>query len=86
MNWVNMPVSPITGQIALTRILSGPNSTAIDLDKMFTAAFEPLYQVKPGRGRMPATEPTFKITPPPFLRINGTTAWAMLKMDFTLML
>ena len=38
------PVAPITGQIALTRTLSGPSSTAIDLDSRFTAPFEALYQ------------------------------------------
>ena len=62
----NKPVTPMTGQMALTRIFSGPSSTAIDLDIKLTAPLEALYQVSPGRGRMPATDPMFKITPPPF--------------------
>ena len=65
INWVSKLVSPMTGQIALTRIFSGPSSTAIDLEMMFTAPFAPLYQVRPGRGRMPAVEPTLRITPRP---------------------
>ena len=77
MNSSNMPVMPITGQIALTRIPSGPSSTAIDLDSTLTAPLDALYQLRPGRGRMPAVDPTFKITPRFCLRITGTTACAM---------
>ena len=33
-----------------------------------------LYQVRSGRGRMPAVEPMFRITPLRCLRSNGTTA------------
>ncbi len=75
----------MTGQIALTRMLSGPSSTASDLLIRFTAPFELLYQVRPGRGRMPATEPTLRITPPFCWRISGTIAWTMWKMLLTLM-
>ncbi|KAG1415596.1 hypothetical protein G6F57_023803 [Rhizopus arrhizus] len=72
-----MPVMPITGQMALTRMPSGPNSTAMDFDSTLTAPLDALYQLRPGRGRMPAVEPTFRITPRFCLRITGTTAWAM---------
>src|SRR3546814_8993604 len=44
----NIPVTTMTGQLALTRILSGPSSTAIDLDSRFTAPFAAMYQVRPG--------------------------------------
>ncbi len=50
----SMPVAPITGQMALTRMRSGASSTASDFEIRFAAAFEPLYQVRPGRGRSPA--------------------------------
>ncbi len=69
MNSSNMPVTPITGQMALTRILSGPSSTAMDLDSTLTAPLEALYQLRPGRGRMPAVEPMFRITPRCFWRM-----------------
>ena len=71
------PVAPITGQMALTRILSGPSSAAIDLVIRFTAPFEALYQVRPGRGRMPAVDPTLMIEPFPRCLISGTTACAI---------
>ena len=48
MNAEVRPVSPITGQIALTRMLSGASSTAIDLEMVTTAPLLPLYQVRPG--------------------------------------
>ncbi len=64
MNCSSRPVSPITGQMALTRMRSGPNSTASDFDNRFTAPLLALYQVRPGRGRMPAVDPMFRITPP----------------------
>ena len=59
-----MPVALITGQIAFTRMLYGPSSAAIDLDIRFTAPFDALYHVRPGRGRMPAVEPTLMMAPP----------------------
>ena len=55
MNCSSRPVAPITGQIAsLTRTLSAPSSTASDLLIRLTAPLLLLYQVRPGRGRMPA--------------------------------
>ena len=72
MKDTSRPVAPITGQTALTRMLSGPSSTASDLLIRFTAPFEMLYQVRPGRGRMPAVEPMFWITP---LRFQGKPVW-----------
>ena len=71
-----MPVSPITGQMAHTRIFFGPSSAAIDFDRMIAAPFEPLYQVRPGRGRRPAVEAVLMITPPPRFSISGTQASA----------
>ena len=70
-------VWPMTGAMQFTRIFMGANSTAMDLLSRLTAPFEPLYQVSPGRGRMPAVEPMFRITPPPCSRISGTTACVM---------
>ena len=50
----------------------------------FTAPLVELYQVSPGRGRMPAVDPTLTMAPPrPFSR--GTAADTMWKMDLTLM-
>src|SRR5690349_760349 len=63
-----------TGFTQLTRILSGPNSAAIDLESTITAALELLYTVSPGRGRIPAVEAMFTKQPPPRLR-NAGTAW-----------
>ncbi|MNT29039.1 hypothetical protein D3C72_1647640 [compost metagenome] len=57
-----------------TRMLSGPNSAAIDLLVMMTAPLEPLYQVSPGRGRSPAVDAMLMMLPPPALRSSGT-AW-----------
>ena len=74
------PVSPITGQTALTRILSGASSTAIDLVMVITAPLEPLYQVRPGRGRRPAVEAMLTILPPPCWRNTGT-AWMRAPVD-----
>ncbi len=70
-------VSPATGAMQQTRIRSGASSTAIDLDRRFTAPLVPLYQVRPGRGRMPAVDPILTMTPPPFCRKCGTTASAV---------
>ncbi len=69
-----MPVSPITGLMALTRMFFGASSTAIDLVSVITAPFEPLYQVRPGRGRMPAVEAMLMMMPPPRFSIFGTAA------------
>ncbi|MNR46289.1 hypothetical protein D3C85_1652360 [compost metagenome] len=56
---------------------SGASSTAMDLVMTLTAPLELLYQVRPGRGRMPPTEPTLMITPSFFSFIKGTTASVM---------
>src|SRR5207342_1540950 len=80
----NSGVSAITGAMAQTRIPSGASSTAIDFDSRFTAPFDALYQVSPGRGLIPAVEPILMITPDFLARISGTTAWANRKIDFTL--
>jgi hypothetical protein len=69
----------------LTRILSGASSIAMDRDNRFTAPLVELYQVSPGRGRMPAVEPMLTMAPPPAARISGTTARVMWKIDLTLM-
>ena len=49
----------------LTRMFIGASSTAIDFDTRFTKPLEPLYQVRPGRGRTPAVEPMLMTEPPP---------------------
>jgi hypothetical protein len=63
--------------MAFTRMLSEPSSTAIDFDTRFTAPFEALYQVSPGRGRMPAVDPILMMTPCRRSRMSGTTASVM---------
>ncbi len=68
------PVSPMTGASALTRMRSGASSTASERETRFTAPLVALYQVRPGRGRIPAVEPTLRITPPPWARMRGITA------------
>ncbi|MCY1233616.1 hypothetical protein D9M72_461650 [compost metagenome] len=77
MKSCSRPVAAITGAMRFTRMPSGASSTAIDFVMPRTAPFELLYQVRPGRGRMAPTEPTLRITPPPFAFITGTTARAM---------
>ena len=77
MNSAVSPVSPITGQIALTRIRSGASSTAIDLLIVITAPLEPLYQVRPGRGRSPAVDAMLTKQPPPWRRNTGTACCAL---------
>lgn len=71
MKFSSSPVSPMTGEMQLTRIRQGASSTPSDFDTRLTAPLVALYHVRPGRGRMPAVEPTFRITPPPLSRING---------------
>lgn len=51
-----IPVIPITGQIQLNRMLSGPYSTAIVFEALHTAALEALYHVRRGLGRSAAVE------------------------------
>ena len=55
------PVAPMTGQTELTRMLSGARSTAMHFVMMFTAPLVPLYQTRPGRGRIPAVLPMLMI-------------------------
>ena len=77
MNSVSRPVAPTTGLTQLTRIRSGPSSAAIERLVVTTAPLVPLYQVRPGRGRMAAVDAMFTNTPPPWLRKCGTKAWAL---------
>ncbi len=72
-NSADKPVSGLnTGLMQFTRMLSGPSSAAKDLLVVMTAPLEPLYQVRPGRGRMPAVDAMLMKTPPPFFRNSGT--------------
>src|SRR5207244_9497977 len=80
----NSSVSAITGATAHTRIPSGASSAAIDLETRFTAPWEALYQVSPGRGRIPAVEQILMITPDFCWRMRGTTACGNRKIDLTL--
>src|SRR3954462_13528555 len=74
-NSAERPVSGLkTGFTQLTRILSGPNSAGIDLDRMITAAFELLYTVSPGRGRRSAVDEMLTKAPSAPRRNTGT-AW-----------
>ena len=77
-------VSAMTGAMAHTRMPSPASSAAIDLETRFTAPFEALYQVSPGRGLIPAVEPILMMTPHFCLRISGTTACANRKIDLRL--
>lgn len=66
-----------TGQTELKRILSEAYSTAMVLVALITAAFEALYQVNPGLGRMPAVEAIEMKQPPFFFScIRGTITFA----------
>src|SRR6202042_84941 len=62
-------VSPATGARPFTRMWSGASSTAMDLVSKFTAPFDPLYQVSPGRGRKPAVESILRKTLLPWARM-----------------
>ena len=64
LNDSNRPVGVRTGQIALTRMFSGPSSAAIARESEFTAPFDAAYQLSPARGRIPATDPMLRMTPP----------------------
>src|SRR6059058_4990330 len=78
-NSAERPVSGLnTGLMQLTRMLSGPNSAASDLLVVITAPFDPLYQVRPGRGRMPAVDAMLMNEPPLFGRKAGT-AWIVAR-------
>src|SRR4051812_38987830 len=78
-NSADKPVSGLkTGLMQLTRMLSGPNSAASDLLIVITAPFDPLYQARPGRGRMPAVDAMLMKEPPLFAR-NAGTAWIVAR-------
>src|SRR5207248_8626545 len=64
MKSASMPVSPATGLITLTRMLSRASSAAIDRDVTIAAPLLPLYQVSPGRGRTPAVDAIVMNAPP----------------------
>ena len=68
------PVSPVAGEITLTRMPSPPSSTASDRASTQAAPWEAPYQVSPGRDRRPMVDPVCKITPLRRTRINGTRA------------
>lgn len=64
---------PTTGQTLLNRILSLAYSTASVRVALMAAALDALYQVNPGRGRMPAVDATVTKAPPlPFFCRYGT--------------
>jgi hypothetical protein len=44
---------------------------------MIAAPFEPLYHVRPGRGRTPAVDAMLMMTPWPALRKTGTLCFAL---------
>ena len=83
MNISRRPVSPITGLMTFTRILSGPSSAAIEREVTIAAPFEPLYQVSPGRGRTPAVEAMVTKQPPPCFLKCGTACFAVRNSGFT---
>src|SRR2546428_12638176 len=65
MKSASNPVSPATGLMTLTRILSGASSTAMERLVTIAAPLLPLYQVSPGRGRTPAVQALgLKAAPP----------------------
>ena len=70
------------GQTELNLILSFANSTAMVFVAPRTAHFEALYQVKFGRGRIPAVEEIVTKEPPFFFCIYGTIVLAEYS-DFT---
>lgn len=77
MKSASSPVAPMTGLTQFTRMLSGPSSAAMDLLVVTTAPLLPLYQVRPGRGRMAAVEAILMKAPPPLARKCGTMCLAV---------
>ena len=67
----------MAGAIALTRILSGASSAAMDCVIVISAALVALYQVMPGRGRSAPTDAMLITEPPPAARITGNACTAM---------
>ena len=84
MKSASMPVSPATGLMTLTRMLSGASSAAIERDVTIAAPLLPLYQVSPGRGRTPAVDAMVMNTPLLLLRKCGTACRAVRNRLFTL--
>ena len=80
MNSASIAVSPATGLMTLTRMLSRASSAAIERDVTIAAPLLPLYQVRPGRGRTPAVEAMVMNTPPRFSRKCGT-AWRAVRIQ-----
>ncbi len=74
MNCSIMPVSPMTGLMALTRMFFDASSAAMDFVSVRAAPLVPLYQVRPGRGRTPAVDAVMMIEPPPRFSSSGTAA------------
>ena len=79
-----MPVSPATGLMTFTRMLSGASSAAMDRLVTMAAPLLPLYQVRPGRGRTPAVDAIVMNTPFFFERKYGTACRAVRNRLFTL--
>ena len=84
MKSASMPVSPATGLMTLTRMLSGASSAAIERDVTIAAPLLPLYQVSPGRGRTPAVDAIVMNTPSFFARKCGTACRAVRNRLLTL--
>ena len=77
MKSASIAVSPATGLMTLTRMLSGASSAAIDREVTIAAPLLPLYQVSPGRGRTPAVDAIVMNTPPRCARMCGTACLAV---------
>ena len=77
MNSASIAVSPATGLMTLTRMLSLASSAAIERDVTIAAPLLPLYQVRPGRGRTPAVDAMVMNTPLRFARMCGTACFAV---------
>jgi len=63
MKVLSSGVSPATGLMALTRMLSGASSTAMVRVAVIIQPLEALYQFRRGRGDTPAVEATLRIAP-----------------------
>ena len=81
---LSIAVSPATGLMTFTRMLSFANSAAIERLVTIAAPLLPLYQVSPGRGLTPAVDAMVMNTPFLCARKCGTTCRAVRKRLFTL--
>jgi len=77
MNFSSNPVSPATGLMTFTRMLSPASSAAIERDVTIAAPLLPLYHVSPGRGRTPAVDAIVTKTPLRCARKCGTACFAV---------